>query len=508
MSQTRILAAVPSSTRRAIASWSNPRHRAGTMNRSGRTWLVMALTSASRRIGRIGFCTAWQRASAAISTTDSTQVGSCQLTTVPAPKPWSHSAAATLSARSSNSAKVSDRPRSSRTMTASGLAAARRATNRHHVVTWSNTVASWPKKRLPIKLIWIVTPIMTRWRSVRKAWAARRGRGELRHAISAQPEPERGVMSEPGSPVTVRVERAGRLLTITLDRPRQANALDMATARQLRDAVRLIDDGVGCVLLRAEGENFCVGGDVRAFAAAPAPGEFLGELASVVHGAVLGLASAAAPVVAAVNGWAAGAGMSLAACADLTLAAESARFRSAYSAIGLSPDCGLTWTLPRLVGRARAADLMLTNRAVGAAEAAGIGLVARVVADDSLLADAQATAVELASGPSVAFGRIKRLLDAGGRATPADPLDAEAASIAACADHLEGRAGVAAFTAGRKPVCYWQAVAQATWVSGVGPAPGLGRIGGMTSEPHQRAIGSLRTVALDAPDIDGLATFY
>ena len=193
-------------------------------------------------------------------------------------------------------------------------------------------------------------------------------------------------MSEPGSPVTVRAERTGRLLTITLDRPEQANALDMSTARQLRDAVRLIDDGVGCVLLRAEGANFCVGGDVRAFAASPAPGEFLGELASVVHDAVLGLVSAAAPVVAAVHGWAAGAGMSLAACADITLAAESARFRSAYSAIGLSPDCGLTWTLPRLVGRARAADLMLTNRAVGAAEAAAIGLVARVVADDSLLA--------------------------------------------------------------------------------------------------------------------------
>jgi 2-(1,2-epoxy-1,2-dihydrophenyl)acetyl-CoA isomerase len=259
-------------------------------------------------------------------------------------------------------------------------------------------------------------------------------------------------MSEPGSSATVRAERAGRLLTITLDRPGQANALDMSTACQLRDAVRLIDGGVGCVLLRAEGANFCVGGDVRAFAAAPAPGEFLGELASVVHDAVLGLVAAATPVVAAVNGWAAGAGMSLAACADLALAAESARFRSAYSAIGLSPDCGLTWTLPRLVGRARAADLLLTNRPIDAAEAASIGLVARVVADDSLLADAQAMAVELASGPSVAFGRIKKLLDASDRATLADQLDAEAASIAACADHPQGRAGVAAFTAGRKPV--------------------------------------------------------
>jgi 2-(1,2-epoxy-1,2-dihydrophenyl)acetyl-CoA isomerase len=259
-------------------------------------------------------------------------------------------------------------------------------------------------------------------------------------------------MSEPGSSVTVRAERAGRLLTITLDRPKQANVLDMPTACQLRDAVRLIDDGVGCVLLRAEGANFCVGGDIRAFAAAPEPGKFLGALASVVHDAVLGLASAAAPLVVAVNGWAAGAGMSLAACGDITLAAESARFRSAYSAIGLSPDCGLTWTLPRLVGRARAADLMLTNRPIDAAEAARIGLVARVVADDRLLADAQAVAAELASGPTTAFGQIKKLLDASDRATLADQLDAEATSIAACADHPHGRAGVAAFAAARKPV--------------------------------------------------------
>jgi 2-(1,2-epoxy-1,2-dihydrophenyl)acetyl-CoA isomerase len=226
----------------------------------------------------------------------------------------------------------------------------------------------------------------------------------------------------------------------------------MSTACQLRDAVRLIDDGVGCVLLRAEGTNFCVGGDVRAFAAAPEPGKFLGELASVVHDAVLGLVEGPAPVVAAVNGWAAGAGMSLAACADITLAAESARFRSAYSAIGLSPDCGLTWTLPRLIGRGRAADLMLTNRAVGAAEAASTGLVARVVADDALLPEAQALAAELASGPAAAFGRIRHLLDASDGSTLADQLSAEAASIAACADGPEGRAGVAAFTAGRKPV--------------------------------------------------------
>jgi 2-(1,2-epoxy-1,2-dihydrophenyl)acetyl-CoA isomerase len=258
-------------------------------------------------------------------------------------------------------------------------------------------------------------------------------------------------MSQPNRAGTVRADREGRVLTITLDRPGRANAVDMGMACQLRDAVRSLDDGVGCVLMRGEGAHFCVGGDVHAFAAAPEPGAFVGELAGVIHEAVAGLAGALVPVVAAVTGWAAGAGLSLAACADVVLAAESARFRTAYAGIGLSPDCGLTWTLPRLVGRARAAALLLTNQQVSAAEAASIGLVTRVVADDALPADAQALAAELASGPTAAFGQIKRLLASSGTARLADQLDAEAAAIAQCADHPEGRAGVAAFAAGRTP---------------------------------------------------------
>ena len=261
-------------------------------------------------------------------------------------------------------------------------------------------------------------------------------------------------MSQQGDPATIQSERTGRLLAITLDRPGRANAFDLPTAAQLRDAVRSIDSGVGCVLLSGEGANFSVGGDVLAFAAAPEPGKYLRELASVIHQAVLGLAAAPVPVVVAVQGWAAGAGMSLAACGDIVLAGESARFRTAYTGIGLSPDCGLTWTLPRLVGRARAADLVLTNRPVSAAEAASIGLVARVAADDVLFAEARALAAELAAGPTVAFGQVKKLLEAGDRATLADHLGAEAAAIVACADHHEGRAGVDAFTAGRRPVFY------------------------------------------------------
>ena len=100
------------------------------------------------------------------------------------------------------------------------------------------------------------------------------------------------------------------------------------------------------------------------------------------------------------------------------------------------------------------ADLLLTNRPVSAAEAVSIGLIARVADDDVLFAEARALAAELAAGPTVAFGQVKKLLEAGDHAMLADHLGAEAASIAACADHLEGRAGVTAFVAGRKPVFY------------------------------------------------------
>ena len=260
-------------------------------------------------------------------------------------------------------------------------------------------------------------------------------------------------MSQPGESPTVRAERAGRLLTITLDRPAQANALDMSTACQLRDAVRLIDDSVGCVLLRAEGANFCVGGDIRAFAAAPEPGKFLGELASVVHDAVLGLAEGPAPVVAAVNGWAAGAGMCLAACADITLAAESARFRSAYSAIGLSPRLrpDLDAAPP---GRPRAGSRPDAHQPAGRRRGGREHRPGRPGSGRRLAARRGAGARRRA-GVRPGRGLRPDQEAARRRATgPPSPeqLDAEAASIAACADDPEGRAGVAAFTAGRTPV--------------------------------------------------------
>ena len=148
------------------------------------------------------------------------------------------------------------------------------------------------------------------------------------------------------------------------------------------------------------------------------------------------------PVVAAVRGWAAGAGMSLALAADVAVAGVSTRLRPAYPAIGLSPDGGLTWTLPRAVGAARARHILLTDRVVDAEEALALGLVAVVVADDDVVTEAEALARRLADGPVRALGRTKGLVRAD--RTLSEQLDAEATAIAeSVAD--EGREGIAAF---------------------------------------------------------------
>jgi 2-(1,2-epoxy-1,2-dihydrophenyl)acetyl-CoA isomerase len=208
-----------------------------------------------------------------------------------------------------------------------------------------------------------------------------------------------------------------------------------------------------------EGPNFCTGGDVKAFAtAASRPSGTAGDvdttvraLAGVLHDMVRALAEAPVPVVAAVHGWAAGAGMSVALAADVAVAGASTRLRPAYSAIGLTPDGGLTWTLPRAVGAARARHILLTDRVLSADEAVSLGLVAVVVPDDAVAAEAQRLAERLADGPVAALGRAKRLLRESPDRDLGAQLDAEAAAIAESAAGAEGREGVAAFSERRAP---------------------------------------------------------
>jgi 2-(1,2-epoxy-1,2-dihydrophenyl)acetyl-CoA isomerase len=246
----------------------------------------------------------------------------------------------------------------------------------------------------------------------------------------------------------------GGVARLTLNRPEVGNALDGELARALADRAAELEarDDVGAVLLGAIGKAFCVGGDLRWMRAAGDRAETaVRALATDFHRALESLARLDAPVVVAVNGVAAGGGMSLAIAGDVVIAAASARFTMAYTAAGLSPDGGSTWTLPRVVGVRRAAELMLFNERLDARRALELGLVNRVVADDELDATASELAAQLAAGPTRAYGEVKRLLRVSMTTTLADQLVEEATTIGRMAGSPDGREGIAAFLDKRAP---------------------------------------------------------
>jgi len=253
---------------------------------------------------------------------------------------------------------------------------------------------------------------------------------------------------------SVLFEREGGVARIVLNRPEIGNALDIPMARALMEAVIACDEDpiVRCVLLTGAGRMFCAGGDVASFAQA---GErlplLLKEITAYLHAAVARLARMDKPVVTAINGPAAGAGLGLAIIGDIALADPRAHFTLAYTGIGLAPDGGTTWLLPRLIGLRRAQELCLRNRRVGAEEAEAIGLVTRVAAEGALLDEAGEIAQELARGPTPALGATRRLLLDSATAPLETQLDAESRAIAAMGRTTEGKEGIAAFLAKRKP---------------------------------------------------------
>ncbi|GAB3890826.1 enoyl-CoA hydratase-related protein [Kibdelosporangium lantanae] len=248
--------------------------------------------------------------------------------------------------------------------------------------------------------------------------------------------------------MSVEVAVQGGVAHVRLNRGDQGNAIDLTLATALLDAARRCQaDDVRAVLLTAAGRAFCVGGDLREFAAVADLRAHLVQVTDALHDALRILTTIDAPVVVAVHGAVAGAGLGLIGAADLAIASEDATFVAAYTGIGYSPDAGVSWSLPRLVGPATALDLLLTNRRLTAGEARAAGLVAQVVAD------AEATATDLASwlagGPTGAFGATKRLVRL---STSFDAqLDAEAEALADAAVSPDGREGVRAFLANRPP---------------------------------------------------------
>jgi 2-(1,2-epoxy-1,2-dihydrophenyl)acetyl-CoA isomerase len=252
---------------------------------------------------------------------------------------------------------------------------------------------------------------------------------------------------------TVDVATRGAVAIITLNRPDNGNALNLQMGMDLLAAAMACgrDPTTRAVVLTGAGKSFCFGGDLRGMIAKESSIEaYLRELTSYLHAAISHFVRMDAPVIAAVNGTAAGAGIGLVAMADLAVAAESAKFNLAYTSVGLTPDAGTTYLLPRAVGAKRAMELLLLNRALTAAEALEWGLVNRTVPDAQLQTEALQLAERLAAGPLRAFGKTKRLIaqSLGGLESQ---LALESETIAAQAAAREGLEGIAAFLAKRKP---------------------------------------------------------
>jgi 2-(1,2-epoxy-1,2-dihydrophenyl)acetyl-CoA isomerase len=247
---------------------------------------------------------------------------------------------------------------------------------------------------------------------------------------------------------TIKLTRDGGVARLELHRPDAAHAVNDALARDLMSAAIEVDEDpqVRAVVITATGRMFCVGGDLAQFHAAgeklPA---LLKQVTANLHAGISRLARMRAPVIAGVNGAAAGAGFSLVCACDLAVAAESAKLSMAYTRIGMTPDGSGTWFLPRLIGSRRALELMLLNRALSAAEAADWGIVNEVVPDDQLDQRVMELAHQLAEGPTEAFAGVKRLMQLTWTEGFESQMEHESRGIADAARTRDGREGIAAF---------------------------------------------------------------
>ncbi|MET1062902.1 MAG: enoyl-CoA hydratase/isomerase family protein [Aeromicrobium sp.] len=234
---------------------------------------------------------------------------------------------------------------------------------------------------------------------------------------------------------------------IVLTRPDQSNSFDLPAAQDMAAAVEAVSgDEVLAITLTAEGKRFCAGGDVTSFAAADEPSEYLLELANVLEGALRALADLPKPVVAGVRGAVAGAGLGVMLSADVIVASSATKLVMAYPGIGLTPDCGVSYLVPRAIGQQRALEFALTGRVLTADEARDWGLVTQVVEDDAVEARVDEIARRWATSAPGALGQARRLIrsswDTPGPEQGAD----ESATIAARIVTDEAQRLVKAFT--------------------------------------------------------------
>jgi 2-(1,2-epoxy-1,2-dihydrophenyl)acetyl-CoA isomerase len=250
---------------------------------------------------------------------------------------------------------------------------------------------------------------------------------------------------------TILFEVRDAVARIALNRPDAANSLNPALSAEVLDAVIRSeeDPGIRALIITGTGRFFCAGADLKGFYSDSSE---LKSRVSLFHSAIGRIMRADIPVIAAVNGAAAGAGMGLACACDLVIAAESAKFTMAYTKIGLSPDGATTYFLPRLLGVRRAIELAYLNRALSGREAVEWGIATRVVADDRLADEAHALASQLAAGPTRAYAAAKRLMHSGWITPLETQVEYELRSIAEMARTEDAKEAIAAFGAKRTPV--------------------------------------------------------
>ena len=255
---------------------------------------------------------------------------------------------------------------------------------------------------------------------------------------------------------TLTLDVEDGVATITLKRPEAANSLNQAMAHDLMNAAIECAGrrAIGAVVLTGSGPFFCAGGDLKSFQAVGVENisAHILQTTTYLHAAVSRFARMDAPLIGAINGIAAGAGASLALICDVAIGAESMVFTMAYTAAGLAPDGSSTYFLPRIVGLRRAAELMITNRRLTAAECLDWGLINKVVAADRVVAEAQGLAGQLARGSTSAYGRVKKMLAVSFDNGLESQMEIESQHIAAAAASADGQEGIDAFIAKRKPV--------------------------------------------------------
>ncbi|GAA3105878.1 enoyl-CoA hydratase-related protein [Streptosporangium carneum] len=253
----------------------------------------------------------------------------------------------------------------------------------------------------------------------------------------------------------VRYSVDDAVATVTLNRPEAMNSLTTRMKAELLEALTRASQApaVRAVLLTGSERAFCAGQDLNEHAANLEAGRGLdGTVRAHYNPIVMTIAEMGKPVVAAVNGVAAGAGAALAFACDLRIAADKAKFAMAFSGVGLAPDSGASWTLQRLVGRARATELLLLGEPFDATRALELGIVSKVVPADELAAAGHALAVRLAQGPTSAYAATKRALEFAASSSLADALALEADLQDACAETADHRNATRAFLGKERPV--------------------------------------------------------